>query len=237
MSIISDLISGAIAAVLGFFAKKIWNAFKTRNARRFWKKITKNDFCVVVGRFRSFGDFEKSGLVGGSDMQASIELRLHFANAGLPDFDVMFADQLLGDELKKNLIVIGLADYESLGKLILPKIKSTLGLGDVENDEITIYDHKDEKIYAPVVNSKTRDIETDYAIIIKANNPFNPENSIVLVSGGFGTGTWAGFRYLMGKDVYKNAIIKSGKNFECLVEADIVKGFPQQVRALQVREL
>ena len=123
MDIVNELIAGAIAAIIGFFAKKIWDKYKTRKARKFWKKILTQKYYVVVGRFNKFIDYEKSGFIGAGDVKGVTEMKMYFAKNNLKDFDWKYSDEISGEEIKENLILIGFADYVSLGEKIMEHLK------------------------------------------------------------------------------------------------------------------
>jgi hypothetical protein len=62
---------------------------------------------------------------------------------------------------------------------------------------------------------------TDYGLLVKARNPFNPRTSILIIAGSSGYGTWAGTR-LITEPSTLDITAASGDSFECVFTTDIL---------------
>jgi hypothetical protein len=165
----------------------------------------------------------------------STELRAYFASLGLRDFAVSYADRLDGDSLKTNLILIGGPHPNAISKEVFTRINSTLRFGNPARFGSAIYDSSTDTSYAPLIDSG--EILKDYGLILKTSNPFAPSKQVLLIAGSFGYGTWAGVRFAMSKEFVTNQVVAEGKPLECLIETDILRGTPQDIRLLALRPL
>lgn len=236
-----DIGINLIAALIGFWIGWIWQtlrkALRSRRSQRFWKPFVTGELQVVIGRFLEFTQFEQSGFLGVGDAIGLTELRTYFGGLGLRDFTVSYADRVDGDSLKTNLILIGGPDANAVSKEVVTKINSTLRFGNPAHYEIAIYDSATDRIYAPLTKSDSHEIIKDYGVILKTTNPFSPSKQVLVIAGSFGYGAWAGIRYAISKQFIENEFVIQGKPLECLIEADIVRGTPQDIRLVTVRSL
>lgn len=241
LKVLLDLSVNLIAGLIGFWIGWVWQRFKrlsrSRRAKRFWKPFVEGELQIVLGRFLEFKSFEESGFLGVGDAVGLSELGAHFEAIGLGGFTVSYADRLDGDALKTNLILLGGPDANAISREIVQKVNSTLRFGNPANYEISIYDSKNQKIYVPTRQPDLNEINIDYGVILKTNNPFAPTKQVLLIAGSFGYGTWAGVRFALSKRFLDDAIVANGKPIECLIETDIVRGTPQDIRLIVLRPL
>ena len=241
MNIITQIAVNIISGLIGVWIGRAWyefqRAIRLRRAKRFWKVFVSGELQVVVGRFLEFASFEQSGFLGVGDAMALAELRMHFESLGLRDFSVSYADRLDGDSLKTNLILIGGPDVNTITKEAVVRIQSTLRFGNPEHHEIAIYDSVTDRIYAPLVRTDSNEIIKDYGVVLKTTNPFAPNKQVLIVAGSFGYGTWAGIRFITSRQFIENPMVLEGMPIECLIETDIVRGTPQDIRLIVLRAL
>jgi hypothetical protein len=239
--VLLDLIVNLAAGLIGFWIGWIWQKGKKligfRKARHFWKPFADGKLRVIIGRFLEFKSFEESGFVGLGCAIGLTELSAYFEEVGLKEFTVSYADRLDGDDLKTNLVLLGGPDANAVTREVIPRISSELQLGNPTNYEISIYDSQTTKMYAPSRSPLTNEIDKDYAVIIRAENPFAPTKQILLIAGSYGYGTWAGVRFAISKQFLDNSIVAENKSLECLIETDIVRETPQDIRLIILRSL
>ena len=240
MDILRDIGVNIVVALIGFGIGWIWQRLrqwtKLRRARRFWRPFVTGGLQVVVGRFE-FTQFQTPGCLGVGDAMGLAELRAYLESLGLRDFAVSYADCLDGDSLKTNLILIGGPQPNAISKEVITKINSTFRFGDSARIGSPIYDSLTGQPYAPVTKPNSGEILMDYGLILKASNPFAPSKQVLLIAGCFGYGTWAGVRFAISKEFVTNQIVAEGKPLECVIETDILRGTPQDIRLRDLRPL
>jgi hypothetical protein len=160
--------------------------------------------------------------------------------------DVAWADLARDDFLRKNLVLLGGAGTNEISRAFLDKTRPTLHCrgghgGFVISDRTEGIDHS-----STVMGSESRS-GTDYCIIIRAANPFDPQKQVLYIGGAYGYGTWAGVRYALSDEFCKNAIVTAkagkghrsgtGKPFECLLATEVFRDAPLGIRLVVIREL
>lgn len=241
MSILADVGVNLLAAFIGFSlgwaARALRKGITSRRARHFWRPFVRSDLTAVVGRFLDFPEFEQTGLIGVGDANGLAELRVYLKNLGLQEIAVMYSDQLEGDATQSNLILIGGPDVNAISKEAMARIKTTFQFGDPARHEISIYDSADKRLYAPLREHSSNELVKDYGLFIGAPNPFDADSQMLLFAGSFGYGTWAAVRFAMSKAFLRNPIVSSHKPFEALIDTDIFRGAPQDIRLVALRPL
>jgi hypothetical protein len=208
------------------------------NKRAPWATFYDSKPTIVVGRFvKEFEAFEQSGLFAFGDAMALAELQVMLAGSGLTDCSVSFADLVQGEALRSNLIVLGGSHPNTITREIVERVKPTLHFGSADNYQIAAQDSVTKKVYIPKRQTGGNRAATDYGIIIRCTNPFSTDRKAIIVAGSFGYGTWAGVRFLLSETLTKHRVVSRGKNFECLIEVDVLLDTPQDIRLLELREL
>jgi hypothetical protein len=233
-----NLISVLIGVCLGWLGRTLVKAIRYRYANHFWKPFVTGDLQVVVGRFFEFASFEQSGFLGVGEAIGLTELRAYFRKLGLRDLSISYADELTGDALKTNLILIGGPDANSVSKEVLSKIQTAIRFGNPSTHNIALHDTLTNKYFVPNLQKDSQEkINTDYCGIIRTPNPFTPDKRLLLIAGSFGYGTWAGIRFVTSEQFVKNKVVSKNKPIECLIEVDIVRRTPQDIRPIFLREI
>lgn len=236
-----DLASGLVLSggsfVLGWTGKWLRQRKGTRAARRFWAPFLKGGAHVVLGRFERFKDFERSGLMGVGDANAWAELQAQLRQLGLDGCKVAFADEMPGDGLNSNLILLGGPDANVLTREAMARIPSTLRFGDPDLNQVSIRDATTGKNYHPEPGRTPDEVVRDHMLVLRAANPFSPDKQLLLIAGSYGFGTWAGARLVQMRSFLEDQIVSAKGGFEALGETDVVLGAPQAPRPLVVRSL
>lgn len=204
----------------------------------FWEPMVEGGLQIVMSRFTQFLQFEQSGLLGVGGVMAMTEIQSFLGTIGISisDVPVSFADQLAGDALKTNLVLLGGPDANILTHETTKRVNSTLKFGNPERNEIALFDSNEGRSFVPRRNA-SKEIENDFGIIYWCKNPFEPRKRILISAGSFGYGTWACVRYILSEDFLTNSLVEKGLNIECLIETDVLWGVPQRVKAHILREL
>lgn len=204
-----DVLLGLSTALIGYVIGRLWQAsarwLRYRKARRFWRPVIDGPVQVVVSRFQPTEFREPTGLVGGGDAFASRELSDDFREIGLSGLKTVFVDEAQLDR-RANLILIGGSDTNEVTRQALARIKPHLQVVDPgPGIPMEIQDWAPQATSGglgeemPAAPKRYQadpfagsDPAVDYGVIIRARNPFNPKKAIVVISGAYGYGAWAG---------------------------------------------
>lgn len=249
MSVVSQVLVGLLTIFIGFALGFTWQVTRRRllywRARRFWRPFISKDLRIVVGRFdKEFHAFEASGVVGVGDMQAAAEVVSFFDDLGLrrlgSSIDIVYHDQLAGDQYGANLVCIGGPDSNIVTTEILNEINHTIEIGDRARNTIEMKDNQTGNIYFP----KTEDdrggkpvVIVDHGLLVQAPNPFDPRHKVMIVAGSYGYGTWAGVKLARSPQFLRSQPGPNGSGIECLYETKILREIPQQPRIILLREI
>jgi hypothetical protein len=233
-----DLSVNLLAALIGFVIGWGWQRIKTeirnKRARRLWKPFVTGDSRIVLGRVSGFT--EPTGFSSVGCARGLAELQIHFKLLNLPEIIVEYDDDLHGDDLKSNLILIGGPAVNTITRQVLSRIGSKLRFGIPTHPE-AIHDAAKNREYVPSRRTDTNEIDVDYGMIIKAKNPFDPSKQVLVIAGSWGYGTWAGARFTSSKEFIEDPVVLDSKSFECLIETDVVLRTPQDIRVVFLRPL
>lgn len=207
-----NVLLGLGTALLGYLFGRLWRTLVVRRrywrARHFWQPVVDGHFQIVISRFAVDGFREPTGVVGGGDAIANRLLGDLFLDIGLERPKSVYVDESELDR-SKNLIVLGGRTENRVADEALSRIRPGLSVTDPGpgidmqvrdlsagagpdgdgGDEPGVY------IARPAL-----DHMTDYGVIVRARSPFNPERAVVVISGAYGYGTWAGVQVSQSAD-------------------------------------
>jgi len=181
----------------------------------------------VLGSFHEFAKFEPSGFLGVGDAMALTELQAVLKPLGCEP-QITYADRIDGDARKQNLIILGGPDANFLAKEIAPRVLQRLAFGDTALHEVSLYDNETGQAYEPKLDAEGG-VQQDFALIVAAQNPFDPDRRILLIAGAFGFGTWGGVRYLQRAVTAGIDGLDTSGTFERLVSVEVSKATPQLI--------
>jgi hypothetical protein len=157
-----------------------------------WRELLEPDLTIAVSVF-GIAD-EPSGLMGAGCAFGLIELLrcLHQVGACQPMIiKITDGDQVTDDFRRSTLILLGGPARNTVTRDAMRRLPLTHHFAEPVT---TIRDGKTGRTYSysPTLLGPARG--TDYGLLIKARNPFNPRTSILIIAGSSGYGTWAGTR-------------------------------------------
>jgi hypothetical protein len=222
------LATAAISFLVGYAWRRGLQLFRARRARRFWRPMIRGRTVVVVSRFRTFSDFEPSGVIGAGDARALQELTAYYSEIGLDPPEVAYDGSLTGDQLRNDLILLGGPDANEITRLVLEKAADRLSVkpGATEITDGTA-------VLKPAVEEGT--VVADCGALLRLRSPFTPSRRVVIAAGGFGYGTWAAIRLTRQDDFLDGA--RGLDDLECSFEVDVVLATPQFVRVRSLKAL
>jgi len=227
----NDWAKVGLGAIAGWLLKIGRDRWRTRRARRFWRPFLRAGTTIVLGRTLDDHGWERSGLLGIGDAMALAEVRQFLLRLGAQEPEIAFANQLVGDQLQRTLILIGGPDANTVTRDAVTSIASSLRFGDSANHEVSI---RDISTSPATIYPSTAD---DCGVIIRTRNPFERAREVLILAGSFGHGTLAAARYAISQEFLKQEVVKAGQPLECLVETDVVRDTPQKIRVKVLRPL
>ena len=203
-------------------------------ARGFWRDLFEPDLTIVVSVFGLMD--EPSGLMGAGCAFGLIELLRHLGELGTRQPRIVTtADggQVTDDSLRNTLILLGGPARNAVTRDAMSRLPLTHHFTE---SLTTILDTLTGRAYgySPALFGQADG--TDYGLLVKATNPFNPQASILIIAGSSGYGTWAGTR-LITESSALDETAASGDPFECIFATDVLGRSPQATEALVIRRL
>jgi hypothetical protein len=197
-----NILIGLSTALVGYIIGRVWQHLVDwlpyRQAKLFLGPTIRNDLQVVTSRFKmpAFPD----GVVGGGDALALRELATFLGRIGFKRFSTIYVDERHLNR-SGNLILLGGLDTNQVTMDAMELISPNLTIVDPgPGIRMEVHDLAPRQECDDVEVEGTRPLRriykavagTDYGIIIRARNPFNPSRVVIIVAGAYGYGTWAG---------------------------------------------
>jgi hypothetical protein len=203
-------------------------------AREPWRELLEPDLTLVVSVFGVTD--EPSGLIGAGCAFGLIELLRHLDQIGArrPKIvKIADGDQVTDDFRRNTLISIGGPLRNTVTRDAMRRLPVTHHFA---TPITTIRDTQTGRTYKHSPTLLAPGDGTDYGLLVKAKNPFNPRTSILIVAGSSGYGSWAGTR-LITEPSALDETAASGEPFECVFATDVLDRNPQATEALVIRKL
>jgi hypothetical protein len=199
-----------------------------------WREFLEPDVAIAVSVF-GVAD-EPSGLMGAGCALGLIGLLQHLNQIGTRQPKIVRitdGDRVTEDFRRNTLILIGGPARNTVTRDALRRLPLTFHFAEPVT---TIRDTQSGKTYSYSRTLLGPADGTDYGLLVRAKNPFNPRTSILIIAGSSGYGTWAGAR-LITEPSALDETAASGDSFECLFAADVLDRNPQATEALVIRKL
>ena len=207
---------------------------ETRPTRKLWR-INQSDeliICVSTSKIIDTGEYKK--MATGLGQLRALPLvtdSLNNAYNNMKIKNILFSEETLKDDIKKDIILLGGPKTNSYTKKFLDEIKE---LSIVEQEESTIYwkvEGEEEKFEPIEVGDK---VEKDYGLIIRMPNHFSSktsDNIFCILSGGHTYGTIAAAEYFT-QNIYEEIKIKEniGGKFIGVVSCKVIDESPCRLR-------
>jgi hypothetical protein len=206
-----NVVASLLFVGLGILLRSMLEFLRHYRGRRFWGRSARSPRAILfLGTFPNpkFLGFEPSGLIGAGDTRAVFELTRALTLIGTR-LEIAYSSRLADRQLEKDLILLGGGDsnaifrkIEESGRLQFQFHGSPLTLRDLaENVEyrasLTEIDLSQADTTLEGLNIFERDgervagtITTDYGILARMRNPYNPRRKLILIAGLYGYGTW-----------------------------------------------
>jgi hypothetical protein len=237
--------ASGISFVLGVMLRTFTDNYRSRRNRAFWGKGIGNGKAIIL--LGSLSDeliarapeFEPSGIVGLGDARAAHELAAYFTRLGVTA-DIVYANSPLAGRGSSNIVLLGAEETNPLIKGAFDDVGSKFRYET--SLPMTLHDGLRHKSY--VAELRGDQVAVDYGTLIRTQNPYAPEHTLVMIGGIYGFGTWGGVRLLNDKRFIKQCALlgdksKNGSVFEleCVYSVHVHQGEPEFVRALEIRPI
>jgi hypothetical protein len=238
----TNLAASAIAFIIGVSLRSALHYIHTSRRRRFWGGgVSKGPTVLCLGYFKAndlspylkVEEFEPTGLTGLGDTKAVYELTALFAKIGI-DIHMSYTDSPPSGETRENLILLGADEVNEL-VVAAKETGTTSNLEFQFTSPITLYDKFTKTPYRARWDSGQ--LTFDYGRLIRRRNPYNPDRTLIMISGIYGFGTWGGVRLLSNKSFLTTCAELGVFDLECIFEVRVVQGEPEIVRPIDVRPL
>ncbi len=227
------------------FTRALINPMGARAATKvpdFWKPLLTHALHVIAPRHP-----KKLGEIGGTlswtDYQAVEELQGFAAQHGIFHLPVShsdltggisYANSLRDAKVSTNLILIGGPVVNYIAKrameILSPTFQFVERTGKDKRGKPWLAIHNtltgEDLPLPPVITRKSKEISHDFAIIVRAFNPFESSKEMLYIAGYHGYGTWGATRALVHDEAFqhqlKNRLDASETGyFECVVRTEV----------------
>jgi hypothetical protein len=131
---------------------------------------------------------------------------------------------------------IEVSDTNFVARDMLRRIRTSLTFGNSKANEVSFRSPRTHQVYAPEWNGQS--VEVDYGVIIRSQNPFATDRSVLLMFGCYGYGTRAAGRFVCSDEFLRLAEVeKGGGDLECVVRTEVIGGAPQRASLCEIRPL
>jgi hypothetical protein len=210
------------------------NPSRLPRARGPWRELIEPDLTIAVCVFGTTD--EPAGLIGVGNAFGLIELLRHLNQIGARQpkiIKINDGDHVTDDFRRNTLILIGGPARNTVTRDAMRRLPLTHHFAEPVT---TIRDAQTGRTYSYSPTLLGPADGTDYGLLIKARNPFNPRTSILIIAGSSGYGTWAGTR-LITEPSELDETAASGDSFECVFATDVLDRNPQATKMLVIRKL
>lgn len=238
----TNLAASALAFVVGVSARSALHYLQTYRSRSFWGAgVRKGKTVLCLGSFKASDlgpymkveEFEPTGLAGLGDAKAVHELTALLSKIGI-DIHMSYADSPPAGETRDNLVLLGGDETNDL-VVVAKQTGTTSNIEFQGASPIILYDQFTRTSYK--TQWEMGRITVDYGRFIRKGNPYNPDRTLVMISGIYGFGTWGGVRLLNDKDFLRKCAALEVFDMECIFEVRVIHGEPEIVRPIAIRPL
>ncbi|MEU7810452.1 hypothetical protein AB0B18_28690 [Micromonospora chalcea] len=181
--------------------------------------------------------WEPSGLVGLGCVRAVVAVQGQLRAFGF-DAPVESAEELVSRELRRDLVLIGGPDANSVTAAMIQRIRPTLSFGFPawRKHVVTLVDTTTGVAYRPKYDKRGR-VTVDYGLLVRAPNPLADDGTeVIILAGCWGHGTAAAAESLGGKSLHRHKV-STRQPFEALVKVEVLDRHNHAVSVLAVRAL
>jgi hypothetical protein len=246
VSEIRDIVINIVAAILMFVAGMISRGVvgfaQLHRDRAFWgRRLLRGRTYLFIGSFVRFNHLEPSGFVGLGDLRALQDVTATLEK-NRAKFEVAYSSRIQETQLRDNIVLLGLDETNSLAVGMLERLGSGF---QVDTNAMTITDSATGKTYSPEWevdplngDGPYRDFDgswfisvkddgfrqalrfrADYGVLVRSENPFAPNKTLVMMAGIYGFGSWRAAQLPKDKDFQRRC---AGLNsFECLFRVEV----------------
>lgn len=220
IGILASVIASIVFYILGLITNSIIKTMKFSSFRRIWKPFLSNKECTIILTSRS-GELPRSTpKISFTEMLSYTALHEKLSFLGITL--IAKNSHIPLDSIKEdNLILLGGSYANEISRHFLSKIKTTQPFIIKASDTNEYFVKTSTSEYYPELGDDGRLVK-DYAVIMRCANPYNTDNSVLIIMGCHGYGTYGGVLMITYK-AYAETIVHSIKDrdFVMLVEFEL----------------
>ncbi len=219
-ALVSTLV-GALITILAYWSQKLYQYFKTRNVRLFWKPFIKKKLTIIITEYPISGNDRLSNIAKTAGTGWLISKGMALSLAHLLDFceskitkrqDLIVLGDRTGNLETPDAIILGSPANNPYSKIMYDDLNKMYDIPyriiwDEDGIPIEISSTTGEKFSPAVENG----LGQDYALIIKADNQLVPRKSILIIAGCYMWGTKAAAEAVTEAKIL-NEVAKETKN-------------------------
>lgn len=234
-SLIINIVAAVSFFVLGIISKTIFNFIRNKNpARNFWGLCVNSANIIVPSLPTNHNEFSLH--TGHSDLKASAEIASLLSFFGIKSEKLrMLEVRYALDRLEDNIVLIGGPETNEITREIMQNFRIPFSF----SNHILIDTYHNIK-YKPKLDEEKNVLE-DYAFILKMKNPYNNQKTIIIISGCFGYGTYAGAvavtDYKILRTISKKIKKSKVKSIGIIVKSHIINKIPQRPFIVEIFEI
>lgn len=219
---LSWLIAGVLPGLCVSAAAWAASGFYTRlSSRRRWRLETPSEvsICLSVSPPVDTGAYLRPATgIGQAKALAIIAPSLVRAWRSIDIQNIFFSDDLPGHNYEADLILIGGPKTNAVTARALEELGMSLGVTQKDSQIIT-----DKQIFEGHTSSKSSEsniVQTDYGLIVRAQNPFRKSRRLIILSGSHTYGTVGAARFI----VENKSMMQNANEVAVIVETRVERG-------------
>lgn len=186
-----------VSFVLGVIATKIINWVNKKRCERFWLLKPKEPALVVTANTDSYDENERTALGYVSDYMGAALIIQKVESLFHNHVNVLMEHKIRLKHKKQNhLIIMGGPVHNPICKELFFNGKKSLVQIPFHFDGFVLVDEKEKKRYRSTLDKEKNYFETDYALLINCESPYQAGKRVIAICGCRSIGSYGATKFL-----------------------------------------